>query len=258
MYPDGANQYRNFTIPSFESSNQVKPSYDQLHINEILASNNNDTLDVNGDNEDWIEIYNSGNQTVNLGGYFLSDDIANPTKWKIPVDNSNMMEINNQSFALFFADNDTQDGKMHLPFKLSKAGETLQLNFLDDQTMVLIDELTFAAQEEDVSFGRFPDGDNNTVHFEITTPNYTNFIDVTGFNELTENIVSMYPNPVSANLYIKNNFVEPTNFSIVSATGQTLVKGTIRSPKHTINLDHLASNIYLLKIGATTYKIIKN
>lgn len=132
-YPDGANQFRNFTIPSFQTENQVKLFYDSLHINELLAKNVNDTTDINGDNEDWVEIYNGGTQQVDLGGYFLSDDVNDPTKWKIPLDNNGEMVINGKSFALFFADNDTEDGKNHLPFKLSSAGETINLSFLDNQ-----------------------------------------------------------------------------------------------------------------------------
>lgn len=40
--------------------------------------------DEDGDTPDWIELYNAGNEPVNLSGYGLSDEIANPFKWVLP------------------------------------------------------------------------------------------------------------------------------------------------------------------------------
>tara|TARA_B100000809_G_scaffold15123_1_gene13681 strand:+ start:531 stop:3941 length:3411 start_codon:yes stop_codon:yes gene_type:complete len=256
-YPDGANQLRNFTIPTFQAQNQIKLFYDSLYINEILAKNLNDTTDVNGDYEDWIEIYNGGNEQVDLGGYFLSDDINDPTRWKIPIDNNGGMVIDAKSFALFFADNDTEDGENHLPFKLSSAGETINLSFLDDQNILTIDELTFSTQQDDISFGRFPDGDINTVSFINTTPNRTNYLIITSLEENNESGFTFYPNPFSDAIIIENDFKQPTPFKIVSIIGQVIIKGMIKSNKHKIDIDHLSPNIYFLSIDSRTYKIIK-
>ena len=49
-------------------------------INEFLAENDRLYLDVDNNSPDWIEIYNPGPGTLDLGGYFLSDD-TNLTKW---------------------------------------------------------------------------------------------------------------------------------------------------------------------------------
>ena len=45
-----------------------------LVINEIMASNDQTIADEFGEFDDWIEIYNNGNQSINLFGYHLSDD----------------------------------------------------------------------------------------------------------------------------------------------------------------------------------------
>ena len=59
-------------------------SYGQLIINEVQSSNNI-TLYANDEaNYDWIEIYNSSNDTIDLINYFLSDKADNPTKWQFP------------------------------------------------------------------------------------------------------------------------------------------------------------------------------
>ena len=53
-------------------------------INEFMSSNNSVFPDADGKYYDWIEIYNTGNTTVNLNGYFLSDDTSNIYKWQFP------------------------------------------------------------------------------------------------------------------------------------------------------------------------------
>src|ERR671912_1451380 len=54
-------------------------------INEFLANNNNGLLDQDNDRPDWIELRNTDAAPVNLGGYYLTDDAANPTKWRFPA-----------------------------------------------------------------------------------------------------------------------------------------------------------------------------
>lgn len=53
-------------------------------INEIQSSNGITAEDEVGDNEDWIELYNTGDEAVNLNRYWLSDDHDNPSRWVFP------------------------------------------------------------------------------------------------------------------------------------------------------------------------------
>ena len=55
-----------------------------LHITEFMADNKNTLQDGDGDASDWIEIFNSGPQPVNMEGYFLTDEIDALTKWSFP------------------------------------------------------------------------------------------------------------------------------------------------------------------------------
>ncbi|MDA7879362.1 thrombospondin type 3 repeat-containing protein, partial [Akkermansiaceae bacterium] len=48
-----------------------------LRLNEILTRNVTGLQDGFGRREDWIEIYNPNNQTVNLDGYYLTDSLGN-------------------------------------------------------------------------------------------------------------------------------------------------------------------------------------
>lgn len=54
-------------------------------ISEFLAVNSNGIRDNEGLRQPWIEIFNNGTTTVNLGGYTLTNDPALPTKFAFPA-----------------------------------------------------------------------------------------------------------------------------------------------------------------------------
>ncbi|MFP6874879.1 MAG: lamin tail domain-containing protein [Verrucomicrobiales bacterium] len=59
----------------------------EIHINEILAANNTispDNVDFD-DYSDWIELHNITASPVELSSYFLTDDLGQPLKWRIPA-----------------------------------------------------------------------------------------------------------------------------------------------------------------------------
>jgi hypothetical protein len=56
----------------------------QIVINELMASNNAVIADEDGAFSDWIELFNSGTEAVNLEGYGLSDNPQQLFKWTFP------------------------------------------------------------------------------------------------------------------------------------------------------------------------------
>ncbi len=58
----------------------------QVKINEYSASNSGTSiLDNQGNNSDWIELFNASSLSINAGGWTLSDDPANLTKYSLPA-----------------------------------------------------------------------------------------------------------------------------------------------------------------------------
>ena len=55
-----------------------------VFINEISSNNKNSIIDSYGNYSDWIELYNSGKNDVNLTGFGLSNEFFIPFKWKFP------------------------------------------------------------------------------------------------------------------------------------------------------------------------------
>ena len=50
-------------------------------ISEFMARNSSTILDGNNDSSDWIEIHNPTDTTVNLDGWYLTDNKNDLTKW---------------------------------------------------------------------------------------------------------------------------------------------------------------------------------
>lgn len=145
-----------------------------LVINEFMANNTSCCSDTDSGEEefdDWIEIYNMGTTPVNLGGMYLSDDKNNPFGDKISDDDATATTIPAGGYLLFWADGSTKQGPLHLNFSLSADGEDLGLFYIDGRT---IDVYTFAAQSENVSWGRTTDGGVTWRAFAKPTPNMSN------------------------------------------------------------------------------------
>ena len=56
----------------------------QVIINEFLAANGKTNNDDEGDSSDWAELYNTSNEDIDLEGWTISDDAAEPQKWTFP------------------------------------------------------------------------------------------------------------------------------------------------------------------------------
>ena len=142
-----------------------------LYINEFLARNNSVNSDNHNEYDDWIELYNASDSTIDIAGYFITDDLQEPTKWQIS-NNSSLTSIQPGGFLLLWADDDTAQGDLHLGFKLSGGGEQIGLFAPDGRTV--IDSLSFGPQEADISFGRYPDGAQTWLFFPEPTPEDSN------------------------------------------------------------------------------------
>lgn len=144
----------------------------QLYINEFMASNDMAFPGPQGDHPDWIEIYNAGDEDVMLGGYYLSDDLTDPTKmFQISNEFPDSVTISAGGYLLFYANSDPDWSVLNLNFKLGGGGEAIGF-WNPDQ--VFVDSLAYGEQIADVSFGRYEDGTNNWFAMTNYTPGAAN------------------------------------------------------------------------------------
>lgn len=125
-----------------------------LVINEVLAVN--DTIEVDGDFPDLIELYNDGEVPIDLAGLAISDNPDNPGKHIFPAG----IIINPGQYYVLIADSSPMSG--HVDFSLNGDGEGVYLyqTSLDGNNEVqyeLIDSVEFGVQVQDLSIGRAAD-----------------------------------------------------------------------------------------------------
>ncbi len=143
-----------------------------LYINEFMADNDSFIEDPDQPlaYEDWVELYNAGPSTIDLGGMYLTDDLQNPLKYQIPSG----VSIAGNSYLVFWTDDDIEQGPLHTNFKLSAIGEEIGLFDTDAYGNMPIDTLTFGQQFTDTSQGRCPDATDNWQLFSLATPDAPN------------------------------------------------------------------------------------
>ncbi|MHC4499302.1 MAG: CotH kinase family protein, partial [Planctomycetota bacterium] len=104
---DGVNSVNTADFALLAKNWQIEQPH--LVISEFMASNasnkpplppkEGDLLDGNGESSDWIEIYNPTGTTVNLDGWYLTDNDSNLTKWQFP----DGLEVKPGEFLVVFA-----------------------------------------------------------------------------------------------------------------------------------------------------------
>ena len=127
-----------------------------LRINEVLVTNINDFQDDFGQQEAWVEIFNSSFGTVNIGGCYLTDDMKNPTKYFIPKGDV-LTSIQPRQHVLFWVDDLGFRGTFHVNFKFDPTKKNF-IALFDSNGRTLIDSLTIPVLGPDQSFGLPEDG----------------------------------------------------------------------------------------------------
>ena len=181
-----------------------------LVINEFLASNSSTVKDGQSEWDDWIELHNLSDRSIDAAGMYLTDNLSVPAKWRIPSGNPALTTIPARGYLLIWADGDTDDSGLHASFQLGAEGDEIGLLAADGRT--LIDAVQFGRQRTDISFGRSPDGSDDWGPMIAATPGRTNG--------------SVYPGVVSDPMFSHDRgfYVEPFDVTITGGTdGATIV-----------------------------------
>ena len=143
-------------------------------ISEFMAVNQTTLVDEDGSTSDWLELRNTGPQSQNLDGWYLTDKVSNLTKWKLP----NVVLDPDEHLIVFASekDRDVAGSELHTNFKLSGDGEYLALVEPDGQTVAHEYAPEFPAQSADISFGLSSDL-SHQGYFTSPTPGQLNLLD---------------------------------------------------------------------------------
>ncbi|MDA8968921.1 CotH kinase family protein [Akkermansiaceae bacterium] len=148
-------------------------------ISEFSADNIGSLTDEDGDNSDWIEIYNPSASTAILQDYYLTDDPNDLTKWQIPDMNLDQLD----HFVVFASGKDRAiaGSELHTNFNLRASGEYLALTKVANGITTILSEFDpYPAQFEGISYGLNPDG-TTFGYFSSPTPDGDNPTGLSGF-----------------------------------------------------------------------------
>lgn len=197
-----------------------------LRINEWLANS------APGE-DDYVELFNASSTSyLDLGRLRLTDDLSTAgSRLHVFPD---LTYLAPQGFLLLIADGTTRPG--HLPFSLDARGETLRL--LRSTGTVVLNEVTWGLEEDDISSGRVVDGEFTIRQLAFQSPGTSNQSDPAADSdgdEMTdawETAHGLNPNLDDAALDLdgdhRSNLYEyrsntdpndPTSFLTIAATG---------------------------------------
>jgi len=124
-----------------------------LIITEFMANNDDAFPDEEGKYPDWIEIYNPMDTAVDLGGWYLTDNDSNLTKWEFPAG----AELDSGHFIVVFASgNDRRDPNkpLHTNFQLDDGGDNDDVALVTpDGTTIVHEYARYPRQLSNVSYG---------------------------------------------------------------------------------------------------------
>jgi len=167
---DGAWEWVAYTSATAGAANPVRAvGVPPVRFNEWLASNRVTNADEKGEYDDWVELYNTSNEPVCIGGRFLTDGLAKHDSWMIPY----ATVIAPHGFLVVWCDGQIRQGPLHTDFHLDAVNGG-ELALYDSNTATLIDSVRFGPQQTDVSQGRFPDGAATSYTLDYPTPGAPN------------------------------------------------------------------------------------
>ena len=135
-------------------------------INEVCTKNTK-TAASDGQFYDFIELYNTTQSAVSVGGYYISDDPTNPKLYQIPAGTT----VPAKGYQVIYCGVDETSGVQGTPFGLNKSGETLTLA---DSSGNVIEKIEVPALNDDYAFGRVPDGGENFSVLNQVSPGQSN------------------------------------------------------------------------------------
>jgi hypothetical protein len=143
-----------------------------LVINEFLARNDANFTDENGDFDDWVELFNTTQESIDVGGMYVTDNPEDANPYRIPRSNPELTTILPEGYLILWFDRESEEGPHHVEVQLSAEGESIVLIGKDETT--IIDSYTFGPQEADISTGRRFDGSDEWITFTVPTPGESN------------------------------------------------------------------------------------
>ena len=230
-----------------EDDSGILPNPGDVVINELLAHSH-------AGNPDWIELHNTTNNPINIGGYFLSDSGSFLKKYKIALGTT----IPKNGYLVFYEDTDfhnPSDPGCLVEFALSENGETVYLTSAEGEVLTGYREMEdFGASPTDISFGRYhklSTGNYNFVLMSAKTPNGDNAYPKVG--PIVINEIMYHPDWPEGGLY-SNDEYEYVELRNITGSSVTLYDYDVDLPwQFTNGIEYIFSAVSPVTVPAGGY-----
>ena len=229
-----------------------------VRINEVSAANGiyvNEYFKRN----DWVELYNTTSQPIDVEGMYLSDKATNPKKYQITKGNSQASTtIPGHGYLVVWCDKLEPVSQLHASFKLAAEGGDVLLTAADESWT---DRLTYGEMKSDETAGRYPDGAANVVRMNVPTIGYGNLTSsyAASIDQSAQTGIDSHLLPLTSHLSIHyavgrlgihgpvSATGEEVSVSIANLAGQRVVSLTtpLTMGYAEVALDHLPAGIYI-------------
>ncbi len=232
-----------------------------VRVNEVSADNSmyiNDNFKKN----DWVELYNTTDEDVDIAGMKISDNLKKPAKFVVPTDNVTLNTIiPAHGYKVVWCDKLANTGSdIHTGFKLDADGGVVFIT-----TEEYADTLNYEAHGGEQSFGRYPDGANRAYLMNVPTIGKANRLSTydvlcmdkesqtpTGITEVVQegDMTMAYVDGV---VNIRNEKSAIRSVEIYNMAGMKCETSVMaRQDNHfvTVKVAHLAKGIYVVRAVA--------
>jgi len=180
-----SRKYTHLNSPTPGAINNVKSlkyqklSNKDIYISEYMIHNQRNSYDSEGNYNDFIEIYNNSNKDIELKNIYLSDNIDELTKYKLPN-----ITIKKDEYLLIYLSDKSKiiENQITANFKLSEKDKHIIIS----NGKKIIDEIEIVSLEDNISYGK---KEGKWYYFTKPTPgtenNTLSHISLGGKNERT-------------------------------------------------------------------------
>ena len=230
-------------IACFEPIASTDTPLPPVIINEVSADNGIYINDL-WKKSDWIELYNTTNQDIDLAGMYLSDKVNLPDKWQIGSDLADDAPISTiipaHGYRIIWCDKEEGIRDLHAPFKLENVDQSQVILSASDGSWH--DTLTYCAHLPAETVGRYPDASRNVYLMTRTTIERT--------NQLTTIAATVDQPAESAIQQVLSDDILDDRYSIFDLNGRL-----VREGRGSLS-ENLPSGVYIVRSKGLASKVL--
>ena len=256
---------------TFSGNAQLTAIYEPLTEEEVVAAGNLPVRinEISADNSiyvneyykknDWIELYNTTSEPIDVAGMYLSDNLEKPTKYQIESDDNASTLIEPYGHLIVWADKLMTFTQLHASFKLDTEGGYVVLTAADESWR---DVIYYEPHLGTESVGLYPDGSHDvyimskpTIGKPNTINSYAAWLEQPEIPAFGEGIEAITAEELTLTVYeqtlhIHSQTATTATVAVYTATGQQCMKAAtaLTNGHATIGLAALAKGTYIVAV----------